>query len=194
MTFLAVSCAPKMYKDMADKKENELIGGLPTLLRGIDVEGNSITPSLQEVAEVIPGERSYGNGMYYWLPKHVISLSKPDGGSITKTVTLFKIGENNSCHFNFFELFTMSDPSMNHSLPGWCKIHYASGGALQHDIAHTEYGCFSNLRGVNYDGEEYFGIDVYVNQYGGHKLCLIGFHEDISQIMDITGNFTEIEL
>lgn len=103
---------------MADKKENELIGGLPTLLRGIDVEGNSITPSLQEVAEVIPGERSYGNGMYYWLPKHVISLSKPDGGSITKTVTLFKIGENNSCHFNFFELFTMSDLSMNHSLPG----------------------------------------------------------------------------
>lgn len=179
---------------MADKRENEMQNGTPVKLRGLDAGGNSITPSLQNVIEALPGERYYGNGMYYWLPKRVISLSKPDGESKTFTVTLFRIGEEHSYHFNFFELFTMSDPSMNHSLSGWAKVHYASGGTIQYDVAHTEYGSFSNLRIIRYNGEVYIAIDVIINQYGGNKLCLIGFHEDISQIMDVTGNFTENEL
>jgi hypothetical protein len=53
---------------------------------------------------------------------------------------------------------------------------------------------FPILRIIRYNGEVYIAIDVIINQYGGNKLCLIGFHEDISQIMDVTGNFTENEL
>ena len=86
----------------------------------------------------------------------------------------------------------MSDVSLNHSLSGWLKVHYASGGSIQDNVAHVEYGCLSNLRMISYNGEAYFAIDVHVNQYGGHRLCLTGFHEDISQIMDVTSSFTEV--
>ena len=62
---------------MADKRENEMQNGTPVKLRGLDAGGNSITPSLQNVIEALPGERYYGNGLYYCLPKRVLSLSKP---------------------------------------------------------------------------------------------------------------------
>ncbi len=51
---------------------------------------------------------------------------------------------------------------------------------------------FSNLRQINYKGDVYFAIDVLVNQYGSAYIALTGYHEDISQIMDVTGNFTEL--
>lgn len=65
-------------------------------------------------------------------------------------------------------------------------------GTLQSDVAHVEYGCFSNLRQISYEGDIYFAIDVLVNQYGSAYIALVGYHEDISQIMDVTGNFTEL--
>ena len=131
--------------------------------------------------------------MYYSLPKLIVSIHKPTEGNETKTITLFKIEDYNTSHFNFFEIFTIPFYSNNHCLPGWCKVHYAPAGTLQSDVAHAEYGCFSNLRQISYEGDVYFAIDVLVNQYGSAYIALTGYHEDISQIMDVTGSFTELQ-
>lgn len=175
-----------------DVRENEMNSGVPVKMRGIDADGNSVSPTLQEVADALPGEQKYDRGVYYSLPKPIVSIHKPTGGNETKTITLFKIGDYNTSHFNFFEIFTIPFYSNNHCLPGWCKVHYAPAGTLQSDVAHVEYGCFSNLRQISYEGDVYFAIDVLVNQYGSAYIALVGYHEDISQIMDVTGNFTEL--
>ena len=176
-----------------DIKENEMSGGVPVRMRGVDVTGNSITPTMEEVANALPGEQKYDRGVYYSLPKSIVSVHRPTGGNEIKTITLFKKGDSNTSHFYFFEIFTAPFYSNNHCSSGWCKVHYAPAGTLQNNVAHYEYGCFSNLRQINYEGEIYFAIDVEVNQYGSGYIELIGYHEDISQIMDVTGSFTEIQ-
>ena len=64
---------------------------------------------------------------------------------------------------------------------------------LQSDVAHSECGCFSNLRQISYKGNVYLAIDILVNQYGSAYIALTGYHEDTSQIMDVTGDFTELQ-
>ena len=44
---------------MADKRENEMNSEVPVKMRGIDADGNSISPTLQEVADALPGEQRY---------------------------------------------------------------------------------------------------------------------------------------
>lgn len=176
-----------------DIRENEMKSGIPALLRGIDAAGNSITPTMEEVTDALPGAQRYDRGVYYSLPKNILSLHKPGSGNETKTITLFKKGAYNTSHFNFFEIFTVPYYPENHCLPGWCKVHYAASGTLQNDIAHVEYGFFSNLRQISYEGNAYFAVDVLVNQYGAANIGLTGYHEDISQIMNVTGNFTELQ-
>lgn len=176
-----------------DIRENEMQNGIPALLRGLDTAGNSITPTMEEVSNALPGTQEYDRGVYYSLPKLIISVHKPDGGNATKTITLFKKGDDYTVHFNFFEMFTVPYYGTNHCLPGWCKVHYAAAGTLQNDVVHSECGCFSNLRQVSYKGDTYFAIDVLVNQYGSGYIALAGYHEDISQIMDVTEDFTELQ-
>lgn len=176
-----------------DIKENEMNSGVPVRMRGVDVTGNSITPTMEEVANALPGVQKYDRGVYYSLPKSIVSVHKPGDGNEIKTITLFKKGNSNTSHFHFFEIFTIPFYPNSHCLPGWCKVHYASAGELQGDVAHSECGCFSNLRQINYEGEIYFAIDVEVNQYGSGYIELIGYHEDILQIMDVTGSFTELQ-
>lgn len=62
-----------------DIKENKMNSGVPVKMKGIDTEGNSITPTMKEIAD-------------------------------------------------------------------------APAGTLQSDVAHVEYGCFSNLRQISYEG------------------------------------------
>lgn len=40
-----------------DIKENEMQNGKPARLRGIDTDGNSITPTMEEVTDALPGEK-----------------------------------------------------------------------------------------------------------------------------------------
>lgn len=176
-----------------DIKENEMQNGKPARLRDIDADGNSITPTMEEVTDALPGEQKYDRGVYYSLPKSIVSVHKPTGGNEIKTITLLKIGDYNTSHFNFFEIFTIPFYSNNHCLPGWCKVHYAPAGTLQSDVAHSECGCFSNLRQISYKGNVYLAIDILVNQYGSAYIALTGYHEDTSQIMDVTGDFTELQ-
>ena len=107
-----------------DIKENEMQNGKPARLRGIDADGNSITPTMEEVTDALPGEQKYDRGVYYSLPKSIVSVHKPTGGNEIKTITLLKIGDYNTSHFNFFEIFTIPFYSNNHCLPGWCKVHF----------------------------------------------------------------------
>ena len=100
-----------------DIRENEMNSGVPVKMRGIDADGNSISPTLQEVADALPGEQRYDRGVYYSLPKPIVSIHKPTGGNETKTITLFKIEDYNTSHFNFFEIFTIPFYSNNHCLP-----------------------------------------------------------------------------
>lgn len=90
-----------------DIKENEMQNGKPARLRGIDADGNSITPTMEEVTDALPGEQKYDRGVYYSLPKSIVSVHKPTGGNEIKTITLLKIGDYNTSHFNFFEIFTI---------------------------------------------------------------------------------------
>lgn len=87
-----------------DIKENEMQNGKPARLRGIDADGNSITPTMEEVTDALPGEQKYDRGVYYSLPKSIVSVHKPTGGNEIKTITLLKIGDYNTSHFNFFEI------------------------------------------------------------------------------------------
>ena len=48
-----------------DIKENEMSGGVPVRMRGIDADGNSITPTMEEVTDALPGEQKYDRGVYY---------------------------------------------------------------------------------------------------------------------------------
>ena len=45
-----------------DIKENEMQNGKPARLRGIDADGNSITPTMEEVTDALPGEQKYDRG------------------------------------------------------------------------------------------------------------------------------------
>lgn len=47
---------------MADKKENEMQEGIPTKLRGLDVEGNSINVSMKEAKKSLFFVQSISNG------------------------------------------------------------------------------------------------------------------------------------
>ncbi len=73
-----------------DIKENEMQNGKPARLRGIDADGNSITPTMEEVTDALPGEQKYDRGVYYSLPKSIVSVHKPTGGNEIKTITLLK--------------------------------------------------------------------------------------------------------
>lgn len=57
-----------------DIKENEMSGGVPVRMRGIDADGNSITPTMEEVTDALPGEQKYDRGVYYSLPKSIVSV------------------------------------------------------------------------------------------------------------------------
>ena len=102
---------------MADKRENEMNSEVPVKMRGIDADGNSISPTLQEVADALPGEQKYDRGVYYSLPKLIVSIHKPTEGNETKTITLFKIEDYNTSHFNFFEIFTIPVSYTHLTLP-----------------------------------------------------------------------------
>lgn len=49
-----------------DRKENQMTGGIPVRLRGLDANGNSISPTMEEVAKVMP-------------KRNEISVDIPDG-------------------------------------------------------------------------------------------------------------------
>ena len=74
-----------------DIRENEMNSGVPVKMRGIDADGNSISPTLQEVADALPGAQKNDRGVNYSLPRPIVSIHKPTGGNETKTITLFKI-------------------------------------------------------------------------------------------------------
>lgn len=46
-----------------DIKENEMNSGKPARLRGIDVDGNSVSPTLQEVVGAMPMATTYSEGI-----------------------------------------------------------------------------------------------------------------------------------
>ena len=111
-----------------DVRENEMNSGVPVKMRGIDADGNSVSPTLQEVADALPGEQKYDRGVYYSLPKPIVSIHKPTGGNETKTITLFKIEDYNTSHFNFFEIFTI--PFYAFVAGGYGKRFYGLIGIL----------------------------------------------------------------
>lgn len=86
-----------------DVRENEMNSGVPVKMRSIDADGNSVSPTLQEVADALPGEQKYDRGVYYSLPKLIVSIHKPTGGNEIKTIALFKIEDYNTSHFNFLK-------------------------------------------------------------------------------------------
>lgn len=52
-------------------------------------------------------------------------------------------------------------------------------------------GCFSNIRQITYNGNDYVACDILVNQFGSCGLFITGLHPDISEIIEVTENFTE---
>lgn len=46
-----------------DIKENEMNSGKPARLRGIDADGNSVSPTLQEVVGTMPMATTYSEGI-----------------------------------------------------------------------------------------------------------------------------------
>ena len=75
-TFCTIFIAPKMYKDMADKKENAMGDGIPARLRGLDVNGNSISPTLEKVMDAM-GFKRY---VYELIDGQELSLETTDSG------------------------------------------------------------------------------------------------------------------
>lgn len=53
---------------------------------------------MEEVTDALPGEQKYDRGVYYSLPKSIVSVHKPTGGNEIKTITLLKIGDYNTSH------------------------------------------------------------------------------------------------
>ena len=61
---------------MADKRENAMSGGTPTRLRGLAVNGNSISPTLEEVMDAM-GFKRY---VYELIDGQELSLETTDNG------------------------------------------------------------------------------------------------------------------
>lgn len=73
---------PEKGTSMADLKENQLSGGTPTRLRGLDASGNSIAPTLEEVTNAMPVVTDSTNGLlssdrYRIVNQTYLALSNP---------------------------------------------------------------------------------------------------------------------
>ena len=85
---------------MADKKENELSAGIPVQLRGIDAEGNSITPTMEEVTDGLPVATFTNKGLMSSNQALLsdtlhFSLGVPGGSS----TMYFRLGRFRSGHY-----------------------------------------------------------------------------------------------
>lgn len=148
---------------------------------------------INQIVNAIPNAVKVGSSTFYLLPKAAIHLEKLTQGGQTFTISLCKITNSDEIHFYYFEVFTKSYYSTRHNLNGMAKICYSPGGTLVSNNASWCTGSISNIRIIQSEGIQYIGADILVNQYGGCDICIIGFHEDITQIKDVTGNFSEIE-
>ena len=148
---------------------------------------------IQQIMNATPASYKYGSSTLYRLPTSTIELFKRTGGNVTYTITLCKVKGSNEVHFNYFELFTRAAVTTQHNLNGFVKVCFCPSGTVTKSFAAVCAGSFSNARVIESGGEQYIGVDLEINQYGYCVLNILGFHEDITEIKNVTGNFSEIE-
>ena len=148
---------------------------------------------INQILNALPVSYKYGSSTMYRLPVNTIELKKSSAGNVTYTITLCKVKGNNEVHVNYFELFTYAQVSTQHNLNGFVKICFCPSGTVTTNFAAICAGSFSNVRLIESAGERYIGADIEVNQYGYCILKILGLHEDITEIKNVTGNFSEIE-
>lgn len=148
---------------------------------------------INQIVNEISNAVKVGSSTFYLLPKQIIQLQKLNSGNKIFTITLCKIANIRELHFYYFELFTKSLWPGNHNLNGMVKICYSPGGDTNTNFASWCTGSISNVRVIQSEGIRYIGADILVQQYGGCYIDIIGFHEDATQIKDVTDNFSEVE-
>lgn len=129
--------------------------------------------------------------MYHVLPKRSITLQKLSAGDKTFTVTLCKTGNSLNMLPYAFRLI-MLPAFNNHAKAGFIDIVYNTWSEASF-LCSNVCGDISNVRNVQYNGDKYIACDIAVNQFGENTLYVVGLHNDLSEIMDVTGKFSEIK-
>lgn len=137
-------------------------------------------------------EVGYIPSTYHILPKGAISLVKDDAGNKTFTVTLCKKGITSTIKPYAFRLISLPAAAFSHAQTGFADVVYNTRTDASF-LCSNVYGNISNIREITYNGSNYIACDVLVNQYGANKLYVVGIHNDLSEVMDVTGDFTELE-
>lgn len=126
--------------------------------------------------------------MYHILPKRSITLQKLDAGDKTFTVTLCKTGNSSKILPYAFRLI-MLPAFNNHAKAGFVDIVYNTRSEASF-LCSNVCGDISNVRRITYNGNGFIACDISVNQFGENTLYVVGMHNDLSEIMDVTGNFS----
>ena len=129
--------------------------------------------------------------MYHILPKRSITLQKLDSGDKTFTVTLCKT-RNSSDMLPYAFRLIMLPTFNNHAKAGFVDIVYNTRSEASF-LCNNVCGHVSNVRSITYNGNGYIACDIEVNQFGENTLYVVGLHNDLSEIMDVTGKFSEIK-
>ena len=137
-------------------------------------------------------EVGYIPSTYHILPQGTISISKSSAGNGTFTVTLCRKGTTNAIKPYAFRLISLPTLATRHTQAGFVDIVYNTRMEASF-LCNNECGNISNVREITYNGSNYIACDVLVNQYGSNKLYVVGIHNDLSEVMDVTGNFSELE-
>lgn len=138
------------------------------------------------------GSYDYYKSKNYLLHKFILSLLKPDEGSKKFTITLIKLNDASS-DYCIYDFKLIAAALKNSNSRTGILLFCANSSSQYSTYAHLSDGNFSNIRIITYNEERYIAVDVEVQQYGANAIYITGVHENISDIMDVTGNFTEVE-
>ena len=127
---------------------------------------------------------------YHILPQKTVEISKGDSGNKTFTITICKKGETDIKSYAF-RLISLPTMHFIHAKAGFADIVYNARNEASF-VCSNICGNISNVREITHNGANYLACDVDVNQYGSNTLYIVGLHADLSEIMDVTGNFSEI--
>lgn len=157
-----------MYRSMADDiRENAMSGGTPARLRGLAANGNSISPTLEEVASAMPVATENSNGLmsshdkkrgYHWKnqigPGKVLYVGRFSKNS---SVTFSAISGNNDTAVNQKPtplIFALN----NHSSTGILVSKIGDGNKW----AYVDDGEYINLY---YIANAYIGDGMFIISY-----------------------------
>ena len=152
---------------------------------GVDADNNFCKSSNNSIVCNIGGYKT----SCYPIPIGLFILKKPDNESKTFTITLCKLNRKVVGHSYDFKLSSLENSSSNN------RAGFLLFVCNENDqyVSYAEFcaGNFSNVREIMYNGMAYMAVDVYVQQYGHCYITITGIHQNIADIMDVTGNFTE---